>query len=559
LAATWLIESDDESAATLLTGHLEAANQRCVSTRLDLESPSGVIIMRGLDAETLSIAQALLEQNHRPERGLWFVTRNGQCINSDTAPVPEQSAMWGFAKVLALEHPEVRCHRVDIDEVSDLDSQMARVAAEVLESGTPSEDQVAYRSDHRFVPRLKRATLPGRASLKLRGTYLITGGTGGLGLATARWLSERGVSRIVLTSRTGDSTDPIIDEIRGRGTHVDIVLGDISREEDVLRVLSQSGSLTGVIHAAGVLHDGAIVNQAWSTFQTVLDPKIRGAILLHRHTAGMPLQHFILFSSSSGLLGNRGQANHAAANMFLDQLARYRTSRGLPAVSIDWGPWSQTGAAARRGQVGTPGMNWIAPEQGLEALERILAANVAQVGVISVDWRAFAAQFANSQTSSFFNGMIPAVEGKSGSKREVPDTRVAELLESVTPSERRPLLTEYLAQQVMRVLRLDSRPAPDIGFFDIGMDSLMAVELRNRISSDLGLPRALPSTTLFDYPTVAALAAHLSPEPTAIGAPRNSDDVLGHLLEDVDDAGLDRFSQSDFDSLIESAYRTLGE
>ena len=265
-----------------------------------------------------------------------------------------------------------------------------------------------------------------------------------------------------------------------------------------------------MIHAAGVLRDGALVNQDWKRFAEVLAPKTLGAWHLHTLTADRDLDLFVLFSSAVVLFGNRGQANHAAANTFLNALAHHRRAAGLPATSIDWGAWSEVGAAARRDlarPLSQAGFGWITPEQGIAALERALGEDRAQLGIIPVDWEVFARQPAAEGAGRFLetfraSRQPPAARAGTGGD-------VWSRLRHVPAEERLPALTSFVQDEVVRVLRLPSPPDVQTGFTELGMDSLMAVELCNRLQSQLGHQVKLSSTLAFDYPTTAKLADHL--------------------------------------------------
>jgi amino acid adenylation domain-containing protein len=358
-------------------------------------------------------------------------------------------------------------------------------------------------------------TVPPLAVRSLRGdrTYLITGGLGGLGLEVARWLAERGARHIALNSRRGpeEHTKRVLGELRERGVNVQVVLADVTAAEQVERMLGEIDTtmppLTGVIHAAGLLRDGAVLNQTWERFEEVLAPKVFGGWHLHQLTRDRDLDLFVLFASTAGLLGNHGQANHAAANSFLDQLARHRRSAGLPAVAIDWGAWAEVGEAAERaGQLrshlAAAGIGWIEPSEGLAALECVLANDPVQVGVSPIDWQRFATRLSRRPP------LLQSLLLSAPARENIPSASESlRQLRDGAAGDRQGLLVRYLAEQVQRVLQLKEPPDAEAGFFDLGMDSLMAVELRNRLNSDLRLEPPLSTNALFDHPSVNALAA----------------------------------------------------
>ncbi|MBV9488723.1 MAG: SDR family NAD(P)-dependent oxidoreductase, partial [Verrucomicrobia bacterium] len=359
------------------------------------------------------------------------------------------------------------------------------------------------------------------------GEYLITGGLGGLGLEVARWLVQRGARSVVLNGRRPPAphVQSAIDELRQLGSRVDVVLADVAQETEVERLLghiSRDGRrLEGVFHLVGALHDGALLNQTWRSFEEVLWPKVLGAWHLHRMTVERAPGLFVLFSSVASLLGSRGQANHAAANMFLDMLAHHRRAMGLPAMSINWGPWAGVGAAAERqsklqSYYAHAGLNWLSPEGGVQALERILlAGRRSQAGVVSVNW----ALFQQGGFKPFLAEIVaPGRSRETRPANERTSSAFHRRLESL-PAEQRPeFLVNYVQQELMRVLQLEAPPTTGIGFRDLGMDSLMAVEFRNRLNTELRLEPALTATALFDFPNVGALVSHLVKHLAAGGA-----------------------------------------
>jgi NADPH:quinone reductase-like Zn-dependent oxidoreductase/acyl carrier protein len=345
----------------------------------------------------------------------------------------------------------------------------------------------------------------GPAALRADGCYLITGGLGGLGLRVARWLVERGAWHLALIGRRppDEAARAQILELEERGVEVTVAQADVADQEQLAGVLARLDArypLRGVIHAAGALDDGGLKGQSWERFTRVLAPKVLGAWHLHTLTQDSPLDFFVLFSSVAALLGSMGQGNHAAANAFLDALAHYRRAHGLPGLAINWGAWSEIGAAAKRlGQMRLKGMGVIAPEQGLEILEQLLGQASAQVGVAPIDWSQFGAD-------SPFLG-----EFRSATRPEQrrPSANLVDELAAAPVAERRALLTAYVQAQLAQVLGHGDKEAVLLarGFAELGIDSLTSLELRNRLQNTLGCK--LPSTLAFDYPTVEALVDHL--------------------------------------------------
>jgi acyl carrier protein len=426
-----------------------------------------------------------------------------------------------MGKVIALEHPELRCTRVDLDPSAETSSSELLVS-ELLSSGP--EDQVAFRGDERLVARLARKVPPSSATpaFSADATYLITGGLAGLGLLVARWLVERGARHLVLMGRRApaEAARTAIREMEAHGAQVVVAQGDVAREADVQGVLAQIAGgqppLRGIIHAAGVLDDGVLLQQTWERFAKVLAPKVEGAWNLHRLTQNAPLDFFVLFSSAAALLGSPGQANHAAANAFLDALAHHRRAVGLPAVSINWGVWSGWGVAADRGvgaRAAVQGMGSFTPEEGLHVLERVLAANPVQVGVVPVEWPKLlkALRLESPFVAEVGGRGRGAVTQETTKGPAATHAGIRSELERAAPAERQRLLLGFVRERTASVLALDRTEEVDIRkpLSELGLDSLMAVELRNLLGSGLGLTKTLPATLVFDHPSIVELSEYL--------------------------------------------------
>ncbi|MEL6135940.1 MAG: SDR family NAD(P)-dependent oxidoreductase [Cyanobacteria bacterium J06626_23] len=354
----------------------------------------------------------------------------------------------------------------------------------------------------------------GEVRLQADGTYLITGGFGGLGLKVAEWLAGRGAKQITLLGRSQpmEAAQAVIKQLEQQGVTVQVLQADVCDRTALANALDQIYSpLRGVIHAAGVLDDALLQQLSPDQLQRVLAPKVNGAWNLHALTQTADLDAFILFSSAAALLGSPGQANYAAANSFLDGLAHYRRQQGLPGLSINWGAWSGVGSALKYQQQGSlrhlPGVDVIEPAQGLAQLDAVWSISAAQVGVVPIRWAEFLAQ-APVQDSKFFEVLVRSAQSNMTVSNAGKNPAFLAELEAAAPEQRQALLNSHVCQQVCQVLGFQ----PDeldlkTGFFDLGMDSLTALELKNSLQVSLGV--SLPSTLLFDYPTGEALLAYI--------------------------------------------------
>lgn len=357
-------------------------------------------------------------------------------------------------------------------------------------------------------------------------TYLITGGLGALGLLTAEWLIGQGARSLCLVSRKANTDLPEFDRLRHLSKETGTVLRvealditDRSALHGLIESIQQgSAPLTGVLHAAGVLSDSLMATMTADQLRQVLSPKVDGGWLLHELTQDIPLDCFVLFSSAAGVMGSPGQINHAAANGFLDGLARHRRQTGLPALSLAWGAWSEVGSALKYqrgdGVSGLPGVGTIEPQSGINMLSSLWSDAHADTAILPIDWKQclqlpqlarqalFASLFADSIADPL--AVIPVQGPQAASTR----SNIAKQLTALSGDEQTNCLQHYLIQSVAASLGLNEAELDvETGMFELGLDSLTALELKNRLQVDLGLQ--LPSTVLFDYPNIRALVQYL--------------------------------------------------
>jgi acyl transferase domain-containing protein len=364
------------------------------------------------------------------------------------------------------------------------------------------------------------------------GTYLVTGGLGAIGLQVARHLVERGARTIVLVSRrdAAGETGDAIRRLGATGARIVVLRADVAAPDAVpslRRALQPLPPLRGIVHAAGVLDDGVVMEQTDERFAAVLAPKVAGTRALETVSDGMSLDFFVMFSAGASLFGSGGQSNYSAANAFLDGTAWRRRRKGRRGLSVNWGPWAAAGMAASlserdRRRFTDRGIAPIDVEQGLHVFERLVhQARDGQVAVVPVDWARFVTGAGSG--APFVAGLVGEV---ASVEREDSQRRtIARDLAAAPAAERSRLLLAHVTRAVLRVLGLSSSYDLDVnqGLRDLGLDSLMAVELRNVLQESVEKP--LTATLAFDHPTVAALSAHLA-EVLGVAAPARAADLV---------------------------------
>ncbi|NES13758.1 MULTISPECIES: type I polyketide synthase [Micromonospora] len=425
--------------------------------------------------------------------------------------------------------------------------------------------KIVLRPDSREVAALP----PGQVPVRPAATYLITGGLGALGLETARWLADRGARHLVLVGRSRPSAaaERVLAELIGRGVDVQIRQADIARYDEVAAVLAAIDRdlppLAGVVHAAGVLDDGLMRQLDRARFRAVAAPKVDGAWHLHRATLDRELDFFVLFSSAAALLGSPGQANYATANAFLDALAHHRRAQGRVALSINWGPWSEAGLAARPdrgGQFAGQGIASIHPRDGIEALDRLVRTPTAQAGVLPLEHDRLRAAAAAGLVPALLATLVAGDAGAGGDRHRSGEVRRGLL--AVEPGRRRrTLLTRHVCAEVARVLKVDpARVDVTAPLADLGFDSLMSLELRKRL--EVSLDVELSATLAWQYPTIDSLvpflaermdiplAADGSTPATVEAATAGGDDEPPTTADDELATELEQLSDDDVEALL---------
>jgi pimaricinolide synthase PimS1 len=480
---------------------------------------------------------------------LVVATRGGVAVEG--AIDPATAAVWGLVASAQAEHP----------------GRFTLVDGEVPARLPAGEPQLARRGDRLFVPRLLRAMPARRTPDWVTGTVLITGATGAIGTLVARHLAQaHGVKDLLLISRRGlaaPGASELQTELAELGARAEFAACDVS-DRGALAELLTGRELSAVIHSAGVLDDGLVSGLTADRVGTVLSPKAEAAWHLHELTAGMDLRAFILFSSFAGTIGSAGQAAYSAANRYLDALAQYRHSRGLPAVSLAWGPWDLEASmadglgTAHRARASRDGITALTGPDGLELFDLATAGGVPPVVVpMKIDRARLIDR--EEPVPALLSSLAdsPGTRQTSRGRSRRPSTRQtwSELLDATAPADRRRILADLVRGEVATVLDLLNGTEVKLqhSFQELGFDSLMSVDLRNRIEKASGL--RLPATLVFDHPSVALLtdeiATHIGCDQTPT-TPSPADGANSPVPADDSD----RFDDMDIDELVNSA---LGE
>ncbi|MFJ2715594.1 type I polyketide synthase [Streptomyces sp. NPDC087437] len=474
-------------------------------------------------AQTLALVQALGDAGLTAP--LWCLTRGGVAAGrGDVLSSPEQGALWGLGRVIGLEHPDRWGGLVDLPETLDTRAA-ARLTGLLADAG--GEDQLAIRGSGVLARRLAHAApaVPGSGKRPpVRGSVLVTGGTGGIGGRVARRLAEQGAAHLVLTSRRGADAPGAAElraELEQLGVRVTIAACDAADRDALAALLAglpEDAPLTAVFHSAGVAHgDAPVADLTLDQLDALMRAKLTAARHLHELTADLDLDAFVLFSSGAAVWGSGGQPGYAAANAYLDALAEHRRSLGLTASSVAWGTWGEVGMATDpevHDRLVRQGVLAMEPAHALGALDQMLQDDDTALAVTLMDWELFAPAFTANRPSALLRTVPEAVSALSdegpadgGADTAVPPLRAR--LDGLPTAERGRALVEAVRAEASATLGHDSPDAVPASraFRDVGFDSVTAVELRNRLRSALGLP--LPAALVFDHPTPAALAQHI--------------------------------------------------
>ncbi len=558
--SSWILVGDDTEAVQSLADVLTAGSHRyrvCGLPVSDAEEEQLAAALRAAAADdsTLRIVfvaapgssaapstQSLLRMQHRILGGtrrlfraavaaelrspVWVVTRGAQRVTDNDTVSPDQSCLWGFGRAAALELPQVWGGLLDLEPNSAPGADEWSVFVDRITTAqdpAQREDQLALRERTVHVPRLVRRTeQPSGAPIPLRGsaTYLVTGGLGSVGLEIAGYLAANGAGHLVLTSRRApdEAARQRIDSlVRQHGCTVRVVAADVADAHDVARLLStvqaELPPLAGIVHAAGEIGTTALSNLEDAELDRVFAGKVWGAWHLSEAAADLKLDFFLSTSSIASVWGGYGQTAYGAANAFLDGLAWRLRDRGIDGISVNFGPWSAGMADAEsRARLDQRGVQTLTPADALAGLAEAFADSTAhaaaQTVVARIDWSRFLPLYQQAGRRAFLAELERELPAQATVVTPSGKTQLVERLTAAPVQQRRKLLIDYLRDAVAEVTRVDAAEIrEEAGFFDLGMDSLMAVELRRRIEQGVG--KEIPATLAMDHPRLSDVADYL--------------------------------------------------
>ncbi|MCG8642001.1 MAG: beta-ketoacyl reductase, partial [Desulfobacterales bacterium] len=447
---------------------------------------------------------------------LWLVTRQGVSIDDNSASEDlcvGQSLLWGFGRGLSLEHPNIFGGLIDLSAEFELNSQVDHLISHLYQP--QSNDQICLGKERAWVPRLKPEPLEIESGYRFSDdcTYLITGGLGVLGKRLADWMVSCGAKNIILTSRNGLNTPGAVkyqEVLQQKGVNIQIVALDIGNEpsvSDFFRgLIADKVPLKGVFHLAGIDQQQPVMDMDIEDILQVFEPKVHGTWHLHQYTLDFNLDLFVCFSSISAVLGSENRSHYGAANAFIDSLMHRRRLGGLPGLSINWGPWDQGGMANPKdiqtySKIGNFALD---PEDAIQLMEHLILKRAGQKLIADIDWPVFSRVYEARRNRPLIQHCKPFIEDKVPEPRTENAPWIAKL-EALSNKDRFSEMIKLLSSEISQILGYEEvqvLPANE-DLTDIGIDSLVAVELSISIQNKLGFDESL---AIYEYPNVEALA-----------------------------------------------------
>ncbi|MGB3182812.1 MAG: SDR family NAD(P)-dependent oxidoreductase, partial [Cyclobacteriaceae bacterium] len=483
----------------------------------------------------------------RENANLWVGTSRSIAVNDQPVTYPAGAILWGMAKSIAIEYPSFFKGIADVSGIS-LDDSIRHFIHHTT-SPVSSEKELGYHEGRWYAPRLMASdnSVKTEWSPAADKTILITGGLGNIGLHTAKMLAGEGVKYLALLSRSGKINDlarEVLEELKNQGVEVSVLKADVSEKSSLQAALdNMSTPIGGIVHAAGIMAYEPIESMSSDAFIHVIKAKVNGLINLHALTLTQPLDFFVCYSSIAAVWGSKGQAHYAAANAFMDSFCYYRRKEGLPASSINWGLWHNADMATEQRLLAQAGIQTIYPSEGVAALKWVISGKSSQLTLAKVDWDKLVPLFRVVTGGRLFSELVSE---NTTDPQPVAESAFLSELSSMPETARKDRLVYHIKEVIASILLLSNGrlPSSDESFFEMGFDSLMALELKDTLEKQLQV--TLPPTIGFDFPTIDTLATHLYY------------DILGY---DREPAGADNGEEesSEFDGLSMEEIRELLE
>jgi|CZKZ01.1.fsa_nt_gi acyl transferase domain-containing protein/acyl carrier protein len=552
-------------------------------------SPSEIAFLWGMDGTTFSadggavqaVTEVCLSLSRLVEGAaaaktgarIWLVTQGAQAIGNTGRPLAcAQSALWGLGRAAALEESALWGGLIDLDPEKKPEEQAAWILASA--ACADGEDQVAIRDGVRLAARLTRLSpkAAGRVDIGLEGSYLVTGGLGAVGVKVARWLVERGARHVVLVGRRGLPNRSLwadidlasangrsvaaVNALEAMGARIEIVAADLADRSSVENMFASFGrewpELRGLVHAAVAAPEERGVRELdQKALSEMLSVKVDGTRNLLDFAAGQPVEFIVFFSSMAALLGLRGGGHYAAASEYLDALAHNCRRSGLPVTTIDWGAWdemrSSSGEIRRLARTENASVYPLDPPKALATMESVVAAGLPQAAIAAIHWENLRSLHESERPRPLIQGLTSAAKGAPASAGNAGAGDLRARLSAASESERLGILEAFVRSAVARVLGVRNPESIDArkGLFEMGLDSLMSIDLKTRLANGAG--HSLPSTLAFNYPSIAALTGFLAqdmfpaaveehaiaePEPSIQTDPDANGVAVGEMSED---------------------------
>jgi acyl transferase domain-containing protein/acyl carrier protein len=497
--------------------HLWGLNSKTNVSSLNLDSVINAQQTGSFSLLYLTQALSTFQRTNVP--ALFVVGSSVQNIDLNNPINIQQAPLFGLGRVVVNEYPEYNTKLIDLSSDLDTETKVSGLMSELFSQDKDRE--IAICKNKRFVARLNRLNnintiSSSEVKIDSDSTYLISGGMGDLGMLITNYLLDKGAKNIVSLGRNLKSNEQIekaSDKAKQLGACLSFRAVDVSNPTDLKHVFNDiqksAYPLKGIIHAAGLVDDDMLAKQTIERFNKVYQPKVGGVLALHELSKSMELDFFICFSSMAAVWGTPGQGSYAAANSFMDGFMQFRRQQGLPGLSINWGAWSEVGMGAKlnsnqQNRMSKSGIGFISPNDGLTLLEELIKKPLSQVGVYNIDWKNIARLISLGDNKVFFEELL-----KNETEKQKDKGSLITELTAIEISKRKTYLQKYIQNEIARVLHITDPKMvePRLPLFDLGLDSFMAVELKNKLENNLDT--TLSSSLLFNHPNLESIVNFL--------------------------------------------------